>query len=244
MIEHGNVDATQYPHQVPGKPPVLFRWPDCAAGVIVGEDQRCRPVANGDFHDAARMYMGLFDGALAEEGRIQDPALRIEAKYVKYLFRATGHEGNEVFGDDLGVIEPGAIPRHAVVEVTPRHGRKQRQEGRGLLSHSLDGGQIHGIGFQYARETAEAAKQLVGDGIGIPALEYLEQDQFQDLMVLEMVQFLGEKPIPQSIAVSAMKIVQRWADTLRGTDAMPVAIFPGKGMGSSCQSPLPGGAYG
>lgn len=106
----------------------------------MSKNHRYRPVANGGFQHAARVYMSFLYRAFAEKSRIQDPTLRVEAKDIEYFLRTTGHQRNKILDDEFRFVESWSVARYAVVKITSRYGWKQRKEYRRLFSYTFHAG--------------------------------------------------------------------------------------------------------
>ena len=60
--------------------------------------------------------------------------------------------------------------------------------GGGFLAHAFNAGNVLRVGFHHGRQQAEAAHQLVCDGIHVDTRNDVENEQLKNLVILEPIQ--------------------------------------------------------
>ena len=183
---------------------VVARRLGVARGMIVHQDQRGGVERQRALDDLARIDRRVVDGAALLHLVGDQHVLAVEEEDAELLGLLVRQSGVAVVDELLPVGQHRHVLDLALGQPPAGLARGLEQHQRALVDLEL--AQLLGLGGEDVAQRAEALQQLLGQRLGVHALDRIEQQQLEQLVVLQQ---LGARPQHALAHPAAMAVIMR-----------------------------------
>ena len=209
VVQHLDIEWTKRVNQQAGELVVLLRR-FCRTGwMVVGKNDRCSPMADSLFHYMARIDSRFLYRPFTDKRRIDDATLGVKAEDIEDFFRSSSHERDQILCHRLGSAEFRSVTENPVMEVATGHLWNHGKENGCLVSNTFHAGNIFRICLQSCRQRPKAPYQSVCCRICITTGDSMEQEEFENLMVIKGIKTFFKKAFSQTLPMTDMEVVIR-----------------------------------
>ena len=187
MVGQTNAHGVQGFANPLGGPFILHRRHGYVAGVIVGQHHPSGIAGQGHPDNGPHRYARRVDAAPKQHAAVPRLIVGIETQQIDHLILLAVEMGQQIVAAvGSGIQGPGQTgPLDHVIPAQLRH---QMNQGHGFYSHMGKGLQLHCGGLQNRGHAAVVFQQFRRCGLGRFRRQSEEQQQFQNLQIVVVVQ--------------------------------------------------------